>query len=129
MVVALTAGTNAASQMRCAAQDGYGSKAALRAPTSNFRFAPDSGLKSDIAPCLKSAMNGLMRRSKRHLYLITLSARSSSEGGTARPSALAVLRLTIGSDFVGACTHLGLPYESHRVQAPDKKGSTSEVQQ
>jgi hypothetical protein len=32
-----------------------GSKAALSAPTSNFRFAPDSGLKSDIAPCLKSA--------------------------------------------------------------------------
>ena len=72
---------------------------------------------------------GLMRRSKRHLHSITLSARPSSEGGTARPSALAVLRLTISSDFVGACTHLGLPYESHRLQAPDRKGSTSEVQQ
>ena len=45
------------------------------------------------------------------------------------PSALAVLRLTISSDFVGACTDLGLPYESHRLQAPDRKGSTSEVQQ
>src|SRR5258705_13542811 len=53
----------------------------------------------------------------------------SSEDGTARPSALAVLRLTISSDFVGACTHLGLPYESHRLQAPDREGSTSEVQQ
>ena len=41
----------------------------------------------------------------------------------------AVLRLTISSDFVGACTHLGLPYESHRLQAPDRKGSTSEVHQ
>ena len=50
-------------------------------------------------------------------------------GGTARLSALAVLRLTIGLDFVGAYTHLGLPYESHRLQAPDRKGSTSEVQQ
>jgi hypothetical protein len=60
---------------------------------------------------------------------ITLSARSSSEDGKARPSALAVLRLTISSDLVGACTHLGLPYESHRLQAPDRKGSTSEVQQ
>ena len=80
--------------------------------------------------CARAAPeNGLMRRSKRHLYSITLSARPSSEGGTARPSALAVLRLTIGSDFVGACTHLGLPYESHRLQAPDRKGSTSEVQQ
>jgi hypothetical protein len=77
----------------------------------------------------KSAMNGLMRRSKRHLYSITLSARPSGEGGTVRPSALAALRLTISSDFVGACTHLGLPYESHRLQAPDGKGSMSEVQQ
>ena len=45
----------------------------------------------------------------------------------ARPSGRLPLRL--GSDFVGACTHLGLPYESHRLQAPDRKGSTSEVQQ
>src|SRR5260370_24620181 len=76
-----------------------------------------------------SIMNGLMRRSKRHLYSITLSARPSSEGGTARPSALAVLRLTISSDFVGACTHLGLPYESHRLHAPDSEGPTHDVQQ
>ena len=59
-------------------------------------------------------------------HLVGLSKR---ERGTARPSALAVLRLTIGSNFVGACSHLGLPYESHRLQAPDRKGSTSEVQQ
>src|SRR5271169_4376425 len=62
-------------------------------------------------------MNGLMRRSKRHLYSISLSACPSSEDGTARPSPSAVLRLTISSNFVGACTHLGLPYESHRLQA------------
>ena len=85
--------------------------------------------RATATACPFCAMNGLMRRSKRHLYSITLSARPSSEGGTARPSALAVLRLTISSDFVGACTHLGLPYESHRLQAPDRKGSTSEVQQ
>ena len=70
-----------------------------------------------------------MHRNKRHLYSTTLSARPSIEGGAARPSALAVLRLTIGSDFVGACTHLGLPYESHRLLAPDSKDSTSEVEQ
>jgi len=36
----------------------------------------------------------------------------------------------MGSNFVGACTHLGLPYESHRLQAIQiRKGSTSEVQQ
>ena len=28
---------------------GLGSKAALTAPKSDFRFAPDNGLKSDIA--------------------------------------------------------------------------------
>ncbi len=32
-----------------------GSKAALTAPKSNFRFTPESGLRSDIAPCPKSA--------------------------------------------------------------------------
>src|SRR5450432_3035615 len=31
------------------------SKADLTAPKSNFRFAPESGLKSDIAACPKSA--------------------------------------------------------------------------
>jgi hypothetical protein len=41
-------------------------------------------------------------------YSITSSARASSEDGTARPSALAVLRFTISSDFVDACTG-GLP--------------------
>jgi hypothetical protein len=70
-----------------------------------------------------------MHRNKWHLYSITLSARPSIEGGTARPSALAVLRLTISSNFVGACAHLGLPYESHRLQAIQMKGSKSEVQQ
>jgi hypothetical protein len=40
-----------------------GSKAALTAPKSNFRFTPESGLRSDIAPCPKSAISGLMQRS------------------------------------------------------------------
>ncbi len=35
-----------------------GSKAALTAPKSNFRFTPESGLRSDIVPCPKSARNG-----------------------------------------------------------------------
>jgi hypothetical protein len=39
------------------------------------------------------------------------------------------LRLTTSPDFVGACTDPGLPYESHRLQAPVTKGSTSEVRQ
>src|SRR5215470_16137676 len=37
-------------------------------------------------------------------HSITSSARASSIGGTSSPSALAVLRLTISSNFVGCCT-------------------------
>jgi hypothetical protein len=37
-------------------------------------------------------------------YSITSSARASSEGGTSRPSALAVLRLIISSNLLGVCT-------------------------
>jgi FecR protein len=45
-----------------------------------------------------------MHRSKRRLYSITSSARASSIGGTARSSALAVLRLMASSNLVAACT-------------------------
>ena len=87
-----------------------GSKTGVRRLNGTSALPPDNGHAATAAVCLVRAMNGVMRRSKRHLYSITLSARPSSEGGTARPSALAVLRLTISSDFVDACTHLGLPY-------------------
>ena len=39
-----------------------------------------------------------------HPYSITLSARANIEGGTVRPSALAVFRLMTSSYLVGACT-------------------------
>lgn len=48
----------------------------------NVRFIAHNGLNSDIAPCLKSASNGLMHRSKKDLYSITSSARLSSDCGT-----------------------------------------------
>jgi hypothetical protein len=41
-----------------------GSKAALTAPKSDFRFTPESRLNSDIAACPKGATTGLMPRSK-----------------------------------------------------------------
>jgi hypothetical protein len=37
---------------------GLGSKAALTAPKSDFSFTPESGLRSDIAPCPKGAISG-----------------------------------------------------------------------
>ena len=47
-----------------------------------------------------SATSRLMHRSKPHLYSITSSARASTDGGTARPRALAVLRLISSSNLV-----------------------------
>src|SRR5262249_30870974 len=46
-----------------------------------------------------AAANGIS-----HLYSITSSARTSNDGGTVRPSALAVLRLMTNSNFVGCST-------------------------
>src|SRR6266403_3353614 len=42
-----------------------GSKAALTAPKTDFRYTPESGLKTDIVPCPKSATTRLMHRGKR----------------------------------------------------------------
>src|SRR5258707_8000397 len=61
-----------------------GSKAALTAPKSNFRFTPESGLRSDIAPCPKSANNGLMHCGKKASYSITSLASARSVGSTGR---------------------------------------------
>jgi hypothetical protein len=63
-----------------------GSIAALTDPKSDFRFIPESGLKSDIGPCRKSPIN-----SGRAHYSITSSARARSigriESDTARAAA------------------------------------------
>src|SRR3984893_16299286 len=50
------------------------------------------------------AEDELMGHVFREVYSMTSSARASNEGGTVRPSALAVLRLITSSNFVGACT-------------------------
>jgi len=86
--------TNGSSAMigHSVSASGQNRKSSMRANV--FRFAPESGHRAMQSACPFRAMNGLMRRSKRHLYSIILSARPSSEGGTARPSALAALRLT-----------------------------------
>src|SRR5215831_9119800 len=51
-------------------------------------------------------------------HSITSSARSTIDGGTARPSALAVLRLTTNSNLVANCTGSSLTF------APPSKRST-----
>src|SRR6476646_9128093 len=52
----------------------------------------------------KSATSGLTQCSKKDRYSITSSARASRVGDSSRPSALAVLRLTIKSSLVGCST-------------------------
>ena len=63
-----------------------------------------------------SARKRHMHRSKPHHYSITSSARASSVGGTARPSAVAVLRLTTSSNFVGCTTGRSLGFSPLRMR-------------
>ena len=58
------------------------------------RFAARYGLNSDIELGPKSAITGLV-----HRYSITSSARTSNEGGTVRPRALAFKLIT--SSYLG----------------------------
>ena len=51
------------------------------------------------------------------LYSITSSARSRIDGGTARPSALAVLRFRTISNFVGNCTGRSPGFAPRRMRS------------
>ncbi len=75
-----------------------------RASVISVRFGALCGLKSDISRGPSRARKRHMRRSKRHLYSITSSARASSIGGTSRPSARAVATLITNSNLVGCTT-------------------------
>jgi hypothetical protein len=59
-------------------------------------------------------------------YSITSSARASSDGGTVRPSALAVLRL-ITSYLVGACTGMSAGFSPLRPPAVVPLRSTNAI--
>ena len=50
-------------------------------------------------------------------HSITSSARASSDGGTSRPSALAVLRLMTNSNLVGACTGKSAGFSPLRMRS------------
>ena len=50
-------------------------------------------------------------------HSITSSARASSDGGTSRPSALAVLRLMTSSYLVGACTGRSAGFSPFRMRS------------
>jgi len=67
-------------------------------------FLPSSGAGADMPTGPSWAITGLMSRSKPHHYSITSSARTSNEGGTVRPSALAVFMLITSANLVGRST-------------------------
>jgi len=80
-----------------------GSTSEVGSRNREVRFTPENRLNSDIAACPFGANCRLMHRSKRHRYSITLSARSRSDSGIARPSVFAVLRLMMSS-YLDACS-------------------------
>ena len=56
-------------------------------------------------------------RSNAAPYSITSSARASSDGGTVRSSAFAVLRLITNSYLVGACTGRSAGFSPRRMRS------------
>ena len=84
---------------RIAADIRNGSIASFWPRAGHFRFAPESGLKSDIAGGPFRANNG-----SGLYYSITSSTAASGPAGTVRPSVLAVRRLMTKSNLVGCKT-------------------------
>src|SRR5258706_9912964 len=93
-----------------------GSDSDLTAPMSDFRFTPQSRLKSDIAGGPFRATSRLMHRNHDQLYSITSSARPSNDWGTVRPSILAVLRLMTISTFVACWTGRSAGFSPFRIR-------------
>jgi hypothetical protein len=71
----------------------YGSNSAVSRFLRHGCFTPETGHCLARLARQKSANKRHMRRSKKHLYSITSSARASSVGGNSSPSAFAVFRL------------------------------------
>jgi hypothetical protein len=93
----------------------YGSFSDFGARSCEVRFASMNGHRQAASAGLKSAISGLMHRSKQHLYSITSSARASSVGGTSIPSALAVFILMINSKWVGCSTGRSAGWAPFRI--------------
>ena len=75
-------------------------------------FTPESG----HVQC-KNKMSALCQERHADFYSITSSARASIDGGIARPSAFAVLRLITSSYLVGACTGRSAGFSPLRMRS------------
>jgi hypothetical protein len=95
----------------------FGSLADICGAKRHVRFTPNSGHVQCTSLCPLCANSGLMQRSKRRNYSISLSARASSVGDTVKPSALAVLRLITSSYLVGACTGRSAGFSPLRIRS------------
>src|SRR5262245_59705007 len=119
--------------LNLAANVRFGSKADICVAKSDVRFTPNSDresefphkamsalpLKADMCSALADVCYGPKADMRRtcHSYSMTSSARPSTTGGIARPSALAVLRLITSSYLVGACTGRSAGFSPLRMRS------------
>src|SRR5262245_7046425 len=90
----------------------FGSKSDTGTATRHVRFTPESKHVQCDTPCLLRAKSG---HGHAH-YSITSAARATSAGGIVRSIAFAVLRLTISSYLVAACTGRLAGFSSLRMR-------------
>ena len=109
----------------------FGSKADMCSALGDVRFGVESGHVRRTRSCPVRAKSGLTQRSKKDRYSMTSSAAISKPGGTVKPSAFAVLRLTTVSNFVGVCTGRSAGFAPRRMRstkdAPCRDKSTKSV--
>jgi hypothetical protein len=91
----------------------FGSKADICGATSHVRFTPDSDRERGFSA------NGPLWAYSGHwvAYSITSLACASSDGGTVRPSPLAVFRLITISNLVAACTGRSAGFSPLRMRS------------
>src|SRR6516225_9783362 len=106
-----------ASQQIQVADVRFGSKADISECLDDVRFTPKSGHWNSLVECLLCAKSRHSALPEERRYSITSSARESSDGGTVRPSALAVLRLITVSYLVGACTGRSAGFSPLRMRS------------
>jgi hypothetical protein len=78
---------------------------------------PEEFLKRGVKPALIRDVRLTLERRICAIYSMTSSARESSEGGTANPSALAALRLMTSSNLVGCWTGRSEVFSPLRIRA------------
>ncbi len=98
-------------------QLGHSRRGRLSGKLPHVRLAPkvtDALRRRELTRCANQRHS---HRGKTARYSITSSARASTDAGTVRLSALAVLRLMTSSYFVGACTGMSAGFSPLRIRS------------